>query len=101
MDAIHAIAKKYKLKVIEDAAHALPSMYKGKKGVFIDITHYRGVQQKHWQQESVNNTTDNADYALSMKRNRLHGISKRCFGTGIQKRNWYYEVVIMVINTID
>ena len=30
MDAILAIAEKYSLKVVEDAAHALPATYKGK-----------------------------------------------------------------------
>jgi perosamine synthetase len=38
MDAIMAIAKKHKLKVVEDAAPALGSIYKGKKtGTFGDI----------------------------------------------------------------
>src|SRR3989338_2880247 len=31
LDEIHAVAKKHNLKVIEDAAHALGSVYKGKK----------------------------------------------------------------------
>ena len=39
MDRILQIAKKHKLKVIEDAAHALPSIYRGKKvGTIGDLT---------------------------------------------------------------
>lgn len=37
LDAIHAIAKKHNLIVIEDAAHALGATYKGKKSVQLAI----------------------------------------------------------------
>jgi len=37
MDAINAIAKKYNLKVIEDAAQSFGATYKGKKGVWGDM----------------------------------------------------------------
>src|SRR5207249_6096044 len=39
MDKILAIARNYHLKVIEDAAHALPARYKGKRvGAIGDVT---------------------------------------------------------------
>lgn len=39
MDEIHKIAKEYDLIVIEDGAHALGSVYKGKKvGTMSDMT---------------------------------------------------------------
>ena len=39
MDAIHAIAQEYHLIVIEDAAHALGSEYKGRRiGSMSDMT---------------------------------------------------------------
>ncbi len=39
MDRIHAIARAHKLRVIEDAAHALPARYRGKMvGTLSDVT---------------------------------------------------------------
>ena len=47
MDAIHAIAKEYHLTVIEDAAHALGSEYKGQRiGSMSDMTTFRSRQAK-------------------------------------------------------
>lgn len=48
MDAIMAIGKKYGIKVIEDAAHALGSTYKGKKvGTIADYTVFSFQAIKH------------------------------------------------------
>ena len=95
MDAIHAIAKKYNLKVIEDAAHAIPSEYKGRPvGTLSDITCFSFYATKTLATgEGGMATTDNDDYALSMKRNRLHGISKDAWNRYTEKGSWYYEVV--------
>lgn len=39
MDAINAIAKKYKLYVVQDSAQSIGAMYKGKRtGIFADVT---------------------------------------------------------------
>jgi len=96
MDEIYAIAKKYNLKIVEDAAHAIPSKY---KGTFIgnlvgsDITCFSFYATKTLSTgEGGMATTANDEYAKSMKINRLHGISRdvwdRYSGGG-----WYYEVV--------
>lgn len=96
MDEIYTIAKKYNLKVIEDAAHALPSRYKGKligNLYGTDITCFSFYATKTLSTgEGGMATTQNDGYAKSMKINRLHGISRdvwdRYSGGG-----WYYEVV--------
>lgn len=95
MDEIHALAKKYNLKVIEDAAHALPSEYKGRKvGALSDITCFSFYATKTLATgEGGMATTNNDEYALSMKRNRLHGISKDAWNRYSEKGHWYYEVV--------
>ena len=95
MDAIKNIAKKHNLKIIEDAAHSLPSEYKGEKiGSISDITCFSFYATKTLATgEGGMATTNNPDYALSMKRNRLHGISKDAWNRYSKRGSWFYEVV--------
>ena len=95
MTAINNIAKKHDLKVIEDAAHALPSEFEGKKvGVLSDITCFSFYATKTLATgEGGMATTNNEAYAQSMKRNRLHGISKDAWNRYTDKGHWFYEVV--------
>lgn len=95
MDALFSLAKKYNLKIIEDAAHAIPSSYKGVKigALQSDVTCFSFYATKTLSTgEGGMATTHNETYEKSMKINRLHGISKdvwdRYSGGG-----WYYEVV--------
>lgn len=96
MDAIYDIAKNHNLKVIEDAAHSIPSSYKGTKiGTLskTDVTCFSFYATKTLSTgEGGMATTSNPQYANSIRVNRLHGISKdvwdRYSGGG-----WYYEVV--------
>jgi len=97
MDEIYMIAKRYNLKIIEDAAHAIPSTYKGVnigslKGT--DITCFSFYATKTLSTgEGGMATTENESYAKNMKINRLHGISKDAWDRYSSKGNWYYEVV--------
>ena len=97
MDEIYEIAKKYKLKVIEDAAHALPSTYKGEMIGALkrsDITCFSFYATKTLAVgEGGMATTDNEEYARHMKINRLHGISRDAWDRYTDKGSWYYEVV--------
>lgn len=97
MDEIYEIAEEYSLKVIEDAAHAMPSTY---KGVMIgnleksNITCFSFYATKTLSTgEGGMATTNNADYAKSIKINRLHGISKDAWDRYTTKGAWYYEIV--------
>ena len=95
MDELMGIAKKHNLKVIEDAAHALPSTYKGKKiGLVGDITCFSFYATKTLSTgEGGMAVTNNADYAKKIRINRLHGISKDAWDRYTEKGSWYYEVV--------
>ena len=97
MDEIYKIAKKYNLKVIEDAAHALPSTYKGVKIGALpksDITCFSFYATKTLSTgEGGMATTSNPDFAKSIKINRLHGISRDAWDRYTTKGSWYYEVV--------
>ncbi len=97
MDEIYVLADKYKLKIIEDAAHAIPSSYKGVKIGNLpksDVTCFSFYATKTLSTgEGGMATTNNADYAKNMKINRLHGISKDAWDRYTTKGAWYYEIV--------
>ncbi len=95
MDEISEIAKKYNIKIIEDAAHALPSFYKGKMiGTIGDLTCFSFYNTKTLSTaEGGMITTDNNDYAHNIRINRLHGIDRDFWGRYSPKGSWYYQVV--------
>ena len=97
MDEIYKISQKYGLSVIEDAAHALPSKYKGVmigslKGT--DITCFSFYATKTLSTgEGGMSVTDNKEYAESMSINRLHGLSRNAWNRYDSKGSWYYDVL--------
>jgi UDP-4-amino-4-deoxy-L-arabinose-oxoglutarate aminotransferase len=96
MDSIIQVAKKYNLKIIEDAAHALPTTYNGKKvGCLGDIACFSFYATKTITTgEGGMVVTDNPEYASRIKTMRLHGISKDVFNRYTSNdADWYYEVV--------
>jgi dTDP-4-amino-4,6-dideoxygalactose transaminase len=95
LDEILVIAKKYNLKIIEDAAHCFPSFYKGKPiGSFGDITAFSFYATKTLAVgEGGMATTQVKEYAEKMRVLRLHGISKDAWKRYSREGNWYYEVV--------
>jgi len=92
MSAILALAKRYSLKVVEDAAHALPTYYQGHIiGSFGDITVYSFYVTKTLATgEGGMVVTANPDYAKRIRVMRLHGINREVFD---RNEAWFYEVV--------
>jgi len=96
MHEILAIAKEHDLKVVEDAAHALPTTYKGTTiGSISDITVYSFYVTKTIATgEGGMVTTENKEYRDRMKTMRLHGINRDVFDRYTSdKPSWFYEVV--------
>lgn len=95
MDEIMALAHENNLKVIEDAAHAVPSVYKGRLiGSIGDITCFSFYATKTLSTgEGGMATTEVDDYAKNMKINRLHGISRDAWDRYTSAGSWFYEVV--------
>jgi perosamine synthetase len=95
MDEIIELARSRNICVIEDAAHALPSRYKGKMvGTLGEITCFSFYATKTLTTgEGGMATTTHEDYAKKMKINRLHGISRDAWDRYTIKGSWYYEVV--------
>jgi len=97
MDAILAIARKHNLKVIEDAAHALPTTCKGNLigSLDSDATVYSFYATKTITTgEGGMIVTRNPELANRCRVMRLHGISRDAFDRYTStKPAWHYEVV--------
>jgi dTDP-4-amino-4,6-dideoxygalactose transaminase len=95
MDAILSIAREHGLKVIEDAAHALPSRYKNKiVGTLGDITCFSFYATKTLTTgEGGMATTENAELAERMRILSLHGISKDAWKRYTAEGTWRYDIL--------
>ncbi len=95
MDSVRRLAEKYGLKVIEDAAHALPSYFKGKIiGSTGDITCFSFYATKNITTgEGGMVTTNNDEWAERMRIMSLHGISKDAWNRYSAEGSWYYEII--------
>jgi dTDP-4-amino-4,6-dideoxygalactose transaminase len=97
MDKINQIAKKYNLIVIEDAAHSLPTTYKGQLigNNTSDATIFSFYATKTITTgEGGMIATSNIDAAKRCRTMRLHGISRDVFDRYTAKGSkWYYEIV--------
>lgn len=97
MEAILGIARRHGLKVVEDAAHALPTTYRGKLIGSLDsdatVFSFYATKTITTGEGGMVVTRDNgiADRCREM---RLHGISRDAFDRYTSKKpSWYYEVV--------
>jgi dTDP-4-amino-4,6-dideoxygalactose transaminase len=97
MDAIYAIARKHGLKVVEDAAHALPTTYQGQlvglgKSDAVVFSFYANKTMTTGEGGML--VTRDADLAARAKVMRLHGINRDAFDRFTAKvPSWYYEIV--------
>jgi UDP-4-amino-4,6-dideoxy-N-acetyl-beta-L-altrosamine transaminase len=96
---LSAIANHHGLTVIEDACHALGAEYRGRRvGSISQMTVFSFHPVKHLTTgEGGMVTTDNPDFADTLRKFRNHGIS-----SGARERQaqgqWYYEMVLLGFN---
>ncbi|MFQ5904729.1 MAG: DegT/DnrJ/EryC1/StrS family aminotransferase, partial [Candidatus Binatia bacterium] len=95
MDRILEIARLHNLRVIEDAAHALPARYQGKTvGSIGDITCFSFYATKTITTgEGGMATTEQPEWAERMRSMRLHGISQDAWKRYTAEGSWYYEIL--------
>lgn len=97
MGVIFEIADEFGLKVVEDAAHALPATYNGAiiGSLRSDVTVFSFYANKTMTTgEGGMIVTKHGELAERMKVMRLHGISRDAFDRfRSEKPAWYYEVV--------
>ncbi|MDO5290287.1 MAG: DegT/DnrJ/EryC1/StrS family aminotransferase [Pseudomonadota bacterium] len=97
MAAIHAMAQKHGLHVVEDAAHALPTTHQGAlvgqlPSAATVFSFYANKTMTTGEGGMV--VTRNAALAERMKVMRLHGISRDAFDRFSSRTPaWYYEIV--------
>lgn len=96
MDALMAVAKRHDLRVIEDAAHAIPSTSGGRMiGTIGDLTVFSFYVTKPIATgEGGMITTASEALVKRMKTMRLHGINRDIWDRyRTNQPNWFYEVV--------
>ncbi len=97
MQAIIDIAREHKLKIVEDAAHALPALYKNQLIGTLDtdatvFSFYANKTMTTGEGGMV--VTRNKEAADRMRIMRLHGINRDAFDRFVSKTPaWYYEIV--------
>ncbi len=95
MDTIMAIARRHGLKVIEDAAHAIEAVYKGRHmGTIGDATCFSFYVTKNLVTgEGGMVTTGNAEWAEKIQAYGLHGLSKGAWKRYSDEGFVHYEVL--------
>jgi dTDP-4-amino-4,6-dideoxygalactose transaminase len=102
MDALWSLARRAGLFVVEDAAHAIGSHYRGmpigagdaETGRLSDAVAFSFYATKSLTTgEGGMVTTHDAELAERLRILCLHGISKDAWNRYSEKGNWYYEVV--------
>lgn len=105
MDAICEIADKHSLAVIEDAAHAFPTCYKGRMIGTTPITTSGKPLKSHaacfsfYATKTITTAeggmicTDNDDIADRCRIMALHGISRDAWKRYTAEGNWFYEII--------
>jgi dTDP-4-amino-4,6-dideoxygalactose transaminase len=102
MDAIWDLARRHDLRVVEDAAHAIGSQYKGMPigggvpagGRCSDVVAFSFYATKNLTTGEGGMVTTHQEALLERMRVLcLHGISKDAWNRYSEKGNWYYEVV--------
>ncbi|MCP3679024.1 MAG: DegT/DnrJ/EryC1/StrS aminotransferase family protein [Gammaproteobacteria bacterium] len=95
LDPIYALAKRHQLRILEDAAHAIGSEYKGKKiGEFGDTQMFSFYANKDITTgEGGCVTTHDDATAKQITINRFHGIDRTAWNRFGKSGNQHYDVV--------
>ncbi len=99
LEAMLEIAERHGLTVIEDACHALGAEYRGRRvGSISHMTIFSFHPVKHLTTgEGGMVTTDNAEFAETLRKFRNHGISSNARDRQ-QEGQWHYEMVLLGFN---
>jgi len=97
MQAVHALAQRHGLKVVEDAAHALPATV---GGVLVGTLASQATVFSFYANKTITTgeggmlVTRDAELAQRARVMRLHGMNRDAFDRFTAKvPSWYYEVV--------
>jgi dTDP-4-amino-4,6-dideoxygalactose transaminase len=95
MDSLRELAEKHHLLVVEDAAHALPAMYKGRFiGSWDNPAAFSFYASKNITTGEGGMLTGAASFLEDAKVVSLHGMSRDAWKRYEKGGSWYYEVVM-------
>jgi perosamine synthetase len=94
MDEVLEVAQMHRLKVVEDAAHALPARYRGRAvGTIGDVTAFSFYATKNLTTgEGGMLTVTDATVADRLRSRRLHGMSRDAWRRYSAQGSWRYDV---------
>ncbi len=94
MDSLQDICQRHNLVLIDDAAHAIPTMYKGSYiGNLGDISCFSFYANKNMTTgEGGMITTNNDSLAEPLRTMRLHGIDKDAWARQSKRSIWRYDI---------
>jgi len=94
MDALRDICRNHNLVLIDDAAHAIPTEYKGQYiGTLGDLSAFSFYANKNITTGEGGMITTNSDMlAEPLRTMRLHGIDKDAWARQSQRSIWRYEI---------
>lgn len=94
MDALVSIASEYHFKIVEDAAHALPAAYHGRKvGTFGNLTSFSFYATKNLTTAEGGMLTGDPELLDKARIITLHGMSRDAWKRYDKTGSWFYEVV--------
>ena len=94
MDSISTLAKRYRLQMIEDAAHALPAKYKGRLiGSLGNLTAFSFYATKNMTTGEGGMLTGSSRLLEPARKLIFHGINRDAWKRYSKEGSWYYEVV--------
>jgi len=95
MDAILAIARSRRLKVLEDAAHAFPASWRGKRiGTLGDATAFSFYATKNLTTAEGGMLTGDPELIEMARLWSLHGMNRDAYKRYTAEGSWFYEVVL-------
>ena len=94
MDALQNICRNHNLVLIDDAAHAIPTEYKGQYiGSMGDLSAFSFYANKNMTTaEGGMITTNNDAFAKPLRTMRLHGIDKDAWARQSERDIWRYDI---------
>ena len=94
MDTLQEISQTHNLMLIDDAAHAIPTEYKGKYiGNLGDLSAFSFYANKNLTTGEGGMITTNSDaFAKPLRTMRLHGIDKDAWARQSQRNIWHYDI---------
>ena len=95
MDSLLALARRHELRILEDAAHAIPTRYKGRMvGTLGDLTAFSFYATKNLTTAEGGALTGDAELVEQARIWSLHGMSRDAYRRYTAAGSWFYEVVL-------